>query len=52
MAGKLEDFEYPAEKVKEALAGLPKVKVLTSRRSDRLRVPAGAREGFAVVPAA
>jgi predicted alternative tryptophan synthase beta-subunit len=27
MAGKLEDFEYPAEKVKAALAGLPKVKV-------------------------
>jgi tryptophan synthase beta chain len=27
MTGKLEDFEYPAEKVKEALSGLPKVKV-------------------------
>ena len=27
MAGKLEDFEYPAEQVKAALAGLPKVKV-------------------------
>jgi len=27
LAGKLEDFEYPAEKVREALAGVPKVKV-------------------------
>jgi predicted alternative tryptophan synthase beta-subunit len=27
MAGKLEDFAYPAEQVKAALAGLPKVKV-------------------------
>ncbi len=25
LAGKLEDYEYPADKVKEALAGLPKV---------------------------
>ena len=27
LAGKLEDYEYPAEKVKESLAHLPKVKV-------------------------
>jgi len=27
LAGKLEDFDYPAEKVREALAGLPKVAV-------------------------
>ena len=27
MTGKLEDFEYPAEQVKAALSGLPKVKV-------------------------
>jgi tryptophan synthase beta chain len=27
LSGKLEDYEYPAEKVKEALAGLPKVSV-------------------------
>jgi tryptophan synthase beta chain len=27
LSGKLEDFEYPADKVKEALAGLPKVSV-------------------------
>jgi len=27
LSGKLEDFEYPTERVKEALAGLPKVKV-------------------------
>jgi tryptophan synthase beta chain len=27
LSGKLEDFEYPTDKVKEALAGLPKVKV-------------------------
>jgi tryptophan synthase beta chain len=27
LSGKLEDFEYPTEKVKEALAGLPAVKV-------------------------
>jgi tryptophan synthase beta chain len=26
-AGQLEDFEYPAEKVKESLAHLPKVAV-------------------------
>ena len=25
MQGELEDYEYPAEKVREALAGLPKV---------------------------
>jgi tryptophan synthase beta chain len=27
LSGKLEDYEYPADKVKEALAGLPKVSV-------------------------
>jgi tryptophan synthase beta chain len=27
LSGKLEDYEYPAEKVKEALSGLPKVSV-------------------------
>ncbi len=27
LAGKLEDFEYPADKIKESLAHLPKVSI-------------------------
>ncbi len=32
LSGKLSDYEYPADKVKEALASLPKVSVVTTFR--------------------